>query len=148
MEREPLFDLYDKSSKESNDAHHLAAMTAILGPPPPEFLARSDESKKYWDSKGNENRNISHSTNNLQTGMWKGPVPLPPPRKIADRITSLTGVDKDNFVDLLSYLLCWRPEDRFAAGQVYFHPWLRGLPLEECLKLAKQNQEELARGKS
>ncbi|KAH8745741.1 kinase-like protein [Hyaloscypha finlandica] len=30
-----------------NDAHHLAMMTALLGPPPPEFLNESKETSKY-----------------------------------------------------------------------------------------------------
>ncbi len=35
-----LFNAYDTDSPELNDAHHLAAMTALLGPPPPEFFGR------------------------------------------------------------------------------------------------------------
>ncbi|KAG4428341.1 hypothetical protein IFR05_016175 [Cadophora sp. M221] len=31
LEREALFGLYDEESEELNDAHHLAAMTALLG---------------------------------------------------------------------------------------------------------------------
>lgn len=27
-------------------------MTALLGPPPPEFLSRSEETSKYWGSDG------------------------------------------------------------------------------------------------
>jgi serine/threonine-protein kinase SRPK3 len=27
-------------------------MTALLGPPPPEFLKRSKETSKYWDIDG------------------------------------------------------------------------------------------------
>jgi len=35
-----------------NDAYHLAAMTALLGPPPLEFLQRSKDISKYWDMDG------------------------------------------------------------------------------------------------
>ncbi|VUC31591.1 unnamed protein product [Clonostachys rosea] len=52
LERESLFGVYDKNSEEQNDAHHLAAMTALLGPPPPAFLQMGEETKKYWNQKG------------------------------------------------------------------------------------------------
>lgn len=47
-----LFDIYDTASPSLNDAHHLAAMTALLGPPPREFLERSEETSKYWSEDG------------------------------------------------------------------------------------------------
>jgi hypothetical protein len=56
LERESLFCVYDHESEERNDAHHLATMTAILGPPPPEFLNRSKETSKYWDEDGKYHR--------------------------------------------------------------------------------------------
>ncbi len=46
------FDVYDAGSPELNDAHHLAAMTALLGPPPPEFFERSEQTSKYWSEDG------------------------------------------------------------------------------------------------
>ncbi|CAM6001882.1 unnamed protein product [Sphagnum balticum] len=49
LKRRSLFRIYDKESEDLNNAHHLAAMTALLGPPPPEFLKRSKETCKYWD---------------------------------------------------------------------------------------------------
>jgi hypothetical protein len=36
-----------------SDAHRLAEMVAMLGPPPPDFLRKSPHSLKYWDSSGN-----------------------------------------------------------------------------------------------
>ncbi|KGQ04837.1 Serine/threonine-protein kinase SRPK [Beauveria bassiana D1-5] len=41
LEKEKLFDVYDSESQEHNDACHLAAMTALLGPPPPAFLEKA-----------------------------------------------------------------------------------------------------------
>ncbi|AEO63734.1 uncharacterized protein THITE_2147851 [Thermothielavioides terrestris NRRL 8126] len=52
LEPKMLFDVYDTDSPELNNAHHLAAMTALLGPPPPEFLKRSGETSKYWSEDG------------------------------------------------------------------------------------------------
>ncbi|CAK7228346.1 hypothetical protein SEUCBS140593_006885 [Sporothrix eucalyptigena] len=93
-----------------NDAHHMAAMTALLGPPPKEFRDRSKESIKYWDEQGN----------------WHGPVPLPPKTQLADLVTALEGEQKTLFVDFLECFLTWLPEERLNADQTYFHSWLRG----------------------
>jgi serine/threonine-protein kinase SRPK3 len=52
LEHESLFGVYNSGSEEKNDAHHLAIITTLLGPPPPEFLNRSKETSKYWDTGG------------------------------------------------------------------------------------------------
>lgn len=35
-----------------DDEYHLAEMQAVLGSPPPEFLARSERSRQFWDKDG------------------------------------------------------------------------------------------------
>lgn len=35
-----------------NDEQHVAEMVSLLGPPPPEFLKRSEKCYQYWDSQG------------------------------------------------------------------------------------------------
>ncbi|EFY91659.1 protein kinase-like protein [Metarhizium acridum CQMa 102] len=52
LKGESLFKVYDHESRELNDAHHLAAITALIGPPPPELLLKSEESRKYWHEDG------------------------------------------------------------------------------------------------
>ena len=52
LQGESLFDVYSRESTEKNNTHHLAAMTALLGPPPPGFLQRSEETSRYWDNNG------------------------------------------------------------------------------------------------
>lgn len=54
LERGDLFTVYSDESVEENDAHHLAAMTALMGPPPPEFLKRSKETSKFWNEDGKQ----------------------------------------------------------------------------------------------
>ena len=110
VEPKSLFSVFDTTSPERNDAHHLAGMTALLGPPPKEFRDRSKESIKYWDEQGN----------------WQGPVALPPKTQLADLVTTLEGEQKTLFVDFLECVLTWLPEERLTADQTYFHPWLRG----------------------
>lgn len=52
MQPTSLFEIYNTKDEFLNDAHHLAAMTALFGPPSREFLDRSQESLKYWDENG------------------------------------------------------------------------------------------------
>ncbi|KAJ2987997.1 hypothetical protein NUW58_g4209 [Xylaria curta] len=108
LEKEPLFRIYDNESPEQNDAHHLAAMTALLGPPPPEFLARSEKTAKFWS----------------EDGQWKGPVPLPPETSFESLASALTGEEKEMFVSLMDCLLYWLPEERGDAMHMFFHPFI------------------------
>ncbi|CCF33703.1 protein kinase [Colletotrichum higginsianum] len=110
LEGGSLFNVQDAAPTALNDAHHIAAMVAVLGPPPAEFLARSAETAKYWN----------------KDGTWKGPVPIPGKRSLESLATNLAGDEGAAFVDFLESLLCWLPEDRLTPGQAYFYPWLRG----------------------
>ncbi|KAI1063423.1 hypothetical protein LB506_012808 [Fusarium annulatum] len=107
LHKKGIFRVYDKSG-ELNDAHHLAAMTALLGPPPDVFLRGSDKTRKYWDAEGR----------------WHGPVPLPE-GALKSLETNLCGIDRDQFLDFLAGTLTWLPEDRLNSAEAYFHPWLR-----------------------
>lgn len=46
-----MFDGRDTTGKYSN-RYHLAEMVAYMGPPPAEFLQRSEESWSYFDKQG------------------------------------------------------------------------------------------------
>lgn len=52
MQPTDIFKIYDHENEFVNNAHHLASMIALLGPPPQDFLKRSQESLKYWDESG------------------------------------------------------------------------------------------------
>ncbi|KAI0115653.1 kinase-like protein [Nemania sp. FL0031] len=108
LEEEPLFRIYDNESPELNDARHLAAMTALLGPPPPEFLARSEKTAKFWS----------------QDGEWIGPVPLPPTTSFDSLASALNGEEKELFVNLMDCLVYWLPEERADAMHMFFHPFI------------------------
>ncbi|KAL2689442.1 hypothetical protein Neosp_003496 [[Neocosmospora] mangrovei] len=110
LEKESLFRMYDRDSQEQNDAHHAAALTALLGPPPPEFLKRSEKTAKYWN----------------EDGQWHGPLPLPPEKKLETLAQNVPGEDKEMFINFLECVLTWLPEDRLTSLEAYFHPWVRG----------------------
>ncbi|KAF5576170.1 serine threonine kinase [Fusarium pseudocircinatum] len=109
LHKNGIFRVYDKS-EELNDAHHLAAITALLGPPPDVFLKRSDKTGKYWDTEGK----------------WHGPIPLPSEGGLRSLDANLSGGDRDQFLNFLAGVLTWLPEDRLNSAEAYFHPWLRG----------------------
>jgi len=43
---------FAKKNRILDDKQHLAEMVSLLGPPPPEFLKRSEKCDQYWDSQG------------------------------------------------------------------------------------------------
>ena len=47
-----MFHGIDPEDKQYSNRFHLAEMIAYLGPPPTEFLRRSDEYKEYFDEHG------------------------------------------------------------------------------------------------
>ena len=107
-------------------------MTALLGPPPPEFLNKSKETRKYWNEDGKWQRQQAPKslfspvlTNLLDLGKWKGLVPLPTGNKLDSLANTLAGDERDQFINFVQCLLCWLPEERLTAGQAYYHPWLR-----------------------
>ncbi|CAK7274674.1 hypothetical protein SEPCBS57363_006284 [Sporothrix epigloea] len=109
LEPKSLFDIPHASLSESElDAQHLAAMTALLGPPPKQFRDRSEESAKYWN----------------EQGVWHGPAPLPQNLQLADLVTAVDGVQKAFFVNFLQCVLTWLPEERLTVNKTFLHPWL------------------------
>ena len=81
-------------------------MTALLGPPPLEFLERGSKSREYWDENGKTN-NLSVFVNDndnlsLFLGNWRGIVPIPMGRTLDSLATSLEeGKNRDEFLELV-----------------------------------------------
>ncbi|GAW21458.1 hypothetical protein ANO14919_109770 [Xylariales sp. No.14919] len=103
-----LFGIYDTKDQGLNDAQHLANMIALLGPPPLEYLERSQTYLQFWNERGE----------------WKGIVPIPRERTLESLEGSLTGEERVRFLDFIRALLCWVPEKRLTAKQALSHPWL------------------------
>ncbi|KAL6361369.1 hypothetical protein LRP88_04837 [Fusarium phalaenopsidis] len=110
LDKESLFRAYNRDSQKQNDAHHIAALTALLGPPPPEFLKTLEKTAKYWN----------------EDGQWHGPVPLLLEKKLETLAYDVAGADKEMFIDFLECVLTWLPEDRLTSLEAYFYPWVRG----------------------
>ncbi|KAI5865813.1 CMGC protein kinase [Durotheca rogersii] len=103
-----LFGVYDTDNLRLNDAHHLANMIALLGPPPLDYLKRSEKYLEFW----NEN------------GDWRGIAPIPQEKTLESLEKSLNGDERARFLDFVRALLRWAPEERLTAKQALSHPWL------------------------
>ncbi|BCS19490.1 uncharacterized protein APUU_12318A [Aspergillus puulaauensis] len=87
------------------EAAHVAQIISLLGPPPLDVLQRGKRSSQYFDEKGE----------------FKFPDLI---QKLDFR-TLVDGVqDSDElaFVDFISRFLCWRPEDRPTARELFSGP--------------------------
>ncbi|KAI8722690.1 Protein kinase domain-containing protein [Fusarium sp. LHS14.1] len=82
-----------------NDELHLAEMLSLLGPPPKEFLKRSDECRQYWDA---------------EEGNWIAATPIPD-QTLESRETRLEGVEKKLLLAFVRKILRWLPEERPRA---------------------------------
>ncbi|KXJ91807.1 kinase-like protein [Microdochium bolleyi] len=108
LEPQGLTGTYDLEDPEQNDVIHLAVLTALLGPPPAEFMERSPECCKYWD----------------KDGKWRGSVALSTEYTFEVLEGSLEGEDKKRFLDFIRGLLRWLPEERLDSYQILMHPWV------------------------
>ncbi|MCJ1256343.1 hypothetical protein MMC24_004164 [Lignoscripta atroalba] len=103
-----MFDGRNKTNKEYSNRQHLAEMIAYLGPPPKEFLQRSEESSEYFDEHGN----------------WDGFVDIPKTLSLEDSEENLVGKDKELFLQFMRSMLRWLPEERKTARELLEDPWL------------------------
>ena len=130
---------------------HIAEMTALLGPPPPEVIQRYQYMREYswpepvrrednrvcetaeeyfcgpfFDNNGItvfpiSNELFSDSRNTLGRSLYKD---LIPDRKLGDTISFLEGEEREAFLDLAKGMLVWHPDARKTAGELAGHPFL------------------------
>lgn len=104
---------------------HLAQMISILGPPPVEFLRRSEKSKLFWDEEGTYNDSACIGNSELMNfiGTWKGGVPIPA-TNFSDEESRLEGEEKGLFLVFMRKMLQWKPEDRKGIRDIIEDEWL------------------------
>ncbi|KAI7083591.1 protein kinase [Hortaea werneckii] len=93
--------------RPSKDGHlddelHFAQMVSLMGPPPKQFLERSDRCRKYWDAEGN----------------WIAATPIPE-QTLETREMRLSGEDRDLLLALVRKILRWVSEERPSAEELY-----------------------------
>ncbi|KAE8318190.1 kinase-like domain-containing protein [Aspergillus transmontanensis] len=98
---------FAKRNDRLDDEQHLAEMVSLMGPPPPEFLRRSQKCRQFWDEQGN----------------WKGSISLPE-QSLEIRERRFFRGDKELFLNFLRRILCWLPEERPTAGELAYDDFL------------------------
>ncbi|KAG6188441.1 hypothetical protein E4U10_005257 [Claviceps purpurea] len=103
-----LFTGHDPELKTYRGRAHLAEMIALLGPPPPSLLARANLRSKFFSD----------------AGEFCAGIPIPEPRPLEQRETSLKGEDKDCFLRFMRKMLQWEPEKRSSAKELAEDEWI------------------------
>ncbi|KAI9698895.1 MAG: hypothetical protein M1820_007316 [Bogoriella megaspora] len=98
-----LFPARDPDGQYS-ERYHLAQTMAILGPPPLEFLQRSEKSERFWDIDDISLDTLEHRLN---------------------------GKEKKDFLAFMRKMLQWKPEDRGSYDDVFLDEWLLADLIEE-----------------
>ncbi|KAF8870387.1 protein kinase [Gymnopilus junonius] len=105
---------YALKDRMLNDEQHLAEMVSLLGPPPKEFLQRSEKCRQYWDSEGN----------------WIAKTEIPE-QSFEMREYRLQGKDKELLMAFVRSVLRWLPEERPTAEDLIWDEWLMQPYLEK-----------------
>ncbi|KAM3560698.1 hypothetical protein MY1884_002798 [Beauveria asiatica] len=96
-----------KNDGANDDEQHLAEMVAFIGPPPVEFLQRSERCARYFDESGN----------------WRGSIPVPT-TTLEERVTQVDGQDKELMLGFVRHALRWLPEEWPPADELVYDDWL------------------------
>ncbi|KAI2794585.1 hypothetical protein POX_a01184 [Penicillium oxalicum] len=88
---------------------HLALMVALIGPPPVDFVQRSETTRQCFDHNGTW---IAHQDAAV------------PPTSLENLEKRLSRTEKDSFLHFVRSMLRWLPEERKTARQLLDDPWL------------------------
>ncbi|KAK4933863.1 hypothetical protein LTR66_015853 [Elasticomyces elasticus] len=118
FETQGLFDCIECKPGRYHGDDHLAAMIALLGPPPKELLDRAMKASRYFDYDREKEEWIFKQAKLVQKYdmSWD------------NMVTHMRGPNKESFVDLAKKMICWDPRERWTAAQLLAHPWLREKP--------------------
>ncbi|CEL05515.1 hypothetical protein ASPCAL06633 [Aspergillus calidoustus] len=109
FEGEHLFGDIFNSRGRHEAFRHLALMVALIGPPPSDFVRRSETTEQCFDPSGAW---IAHH---------EEPIPNVSLEKLEKR---LSGEEQELFLAFLKSMLKWMPEERQTAKQLLEHPFL------------------------
>ncbi|RMD44117.1 hypothetical protein DV735_g986, partial [Chaetothyriales sp. CBS 134920] len=101
-------DIFDKAGNH-DPFKHLALMVALIGPPPADFVQRSETTDQCFDPNGAW---IAHQEAAI------------PPTSLENLEKQLSGPEKESFLRFLRTMLKWLPEERRTAKQLLDDPWL------------------------
>ncbi|EEP79706.1 conserved hypothetical protein [Uncinocarpus reesii 1704] len=111
---------FDPQTPQYSDERYLARIIAILGPPPPELLAQGKETSQYFDDEGK----------------FKFTELVPDGLRLEDLLANVEGQEKTMFAKFIRRMICWKPEDRSTAKELFTDPWLDGTGLCSGLRIS------------
>ncbi|KAK7536422.1 kinase-like domain-containing protein [Phyllosticta citribraziliensis] len=109
FEGEHLFTGQDPELNLYRGRAHLAEMIALLGPPPPNLLARANLKSNFFNDAGD----------------FCAGIPIPESTPLERRETSLEGEDRECFLRLMRKMLQWEPEKRSSARELVEDEWIQ-----------------------
>ena len=122
-----MFGGLDPETGKYGNRFHLASIVGLLGPPPLEFIQRSECSSVYFDDNGKSliPRMCICQPNIHTTGNWKC---LNPVLSVSweDSERNLEGSNKKGFLDFVRKMVSWTPESRASPSELLEDPWLLG----------------------
>jgi serine/threonine protein kinase len=107
----------------------MAQIVGFLGPPPREFIRRSETTSQCFDVDGelvtSTTAAYAEIINPSRSGHWKaGEHARIPTTSLEEVETRLEGRDKDLFLQFIRSMLKWLPEERKTAKELLEDPWL------------------------
>ncbi|KAJ5545174.1 kinase domain protein [Penicillium sp. DV-2018c] len=123
---------YSTSSSDPSysEEKHPASIISLIGPPPEDMLERGSRSSRYFNDDGISLTKMSLPKTCLadyQAGQFKFPglISNENERGLEKKLTVIEGDEKQIFLNFVSRLLRWRPEDRATAEELLSDPWLK-----------------------
>lgn len=109
---------------------HLACIISVLGPPPLDTLHRGKESSRYFYDEGTNSNIMScekenKNPNGIGTGKFKFPELVRESGGLEAMVSDIEENDRRMFLNFISRMLQWRPEDRSNVGELLSDPWLQ-----------------------
>ncbi|KAJ5551079.1 hypothetical protein N7461_005777 [Penicillium sp. DV-2018c] len=116
---------------------HIAEMTALLGPPPPEIIQRYQYMREYvWPKPvRREDGRVCETAEEYFNGPFfdsNGHFlydDLIPDRKLDDAVSFLDEREREAFLDFAKGMLVWHPDARKSAGELVGHPFIQPKPI-------------------
>jgi serine/threonine-protein kinase SRPK3 len=110
-------------------ARMLGEMVSLLGPPPKEFLAGSNEASAYWDKEGDIFSIPSSMTCRVANipralGNWKGLGKILPDYRFEQLEHWLKDDEQRQFLSFIRRMLVWEPAKRATAAELLKDKWL------------------------
>lgn len=107
---------------------HLAEIIAVLGSPPPDFMARGLLRSKFFSEKG-EFSSFFPDASDIDlccySGKFQAGIDVPPPVSLEELETNLEGSEKELFLRFVRKMLQWDPQRRQTAKQLLEDEWLK-----------------------